>query len=48
MAVIQLRHGNSMLCDAELKVFKTLGRHPNLAKLLAAVCSDSGAVTDVC
>ncbi len=37
-----------MLGDAKLKVFKMLGRHPNLTRLLAAVCSYSGAVTDEC
>jgi hypothetical protein len=42
--VVQLRHGNSTL-GAELKVFKTLGRHANLTRLLAVAYSDSGSVT---
>jgi secreted trypsin-like serine protease len=46
VAVIQLRHGNSTL-GAELNVFKTLGRHPNLTRLLAVTCSDSGVVTSL-
>jgi hypothetical protein len=44
VTVIQFRYGNSTL-GTELKVFKTLGRHPNLTRLLAVVCRASCAVT---
>jgi hypothetical protein len=46
VAVMKLRNGNSTL-GAELKVFKTLGRHANLTRLYAVTCSESGAVTSL-
>jgi hypothetical protein len=46
VAVIEFRHGNSTLA-AELAVFKRLGRHPNLTKLLAVMYSDRGDVTSL-
>jgi serine/threonine protein kinase len=46
VAVIKLRNGDSTL-GAELKVFKTLGRNPNLTRLLAVTYSDSGTVTSL-
>jgi serine/threonine protein kinase len=46
VAVIQFRHGNGTLA-AELEVFKKLGRHPNLTKLMAVMCSDRGDVTSL-
>ncbi len=46
VAVMKLRHGNSTL-GAELKVFKTLGRHANLTRLYAVTCSESGALTSL-
>ena len=46
VAVIKFRHGNSTL-GAELKMFKTLGRHPNLTRLLAVTYRDSGVVTSL-
>jgi hypothetical protein len=46
VAVITLRHGYGTL-STELKVFKTLGRHPNLTRLLAVTFSESGAVTSL-
>jgi serine/threonine protein kinase len=46
VAVMKLRNGNSTL-GAELKVFKTLGRHANLTRLFAVTCSESGAVTSL-
>jgi hypothetical protein len=46
VAVMKLRNRNSTL-GAELKVFKTLGRHVNLTRLFAVTCSESGAVTSL-
>ncbi len=46
VAVIKLWNGDSTL-GAELKVFKTLGRNPNLTRLLAVTYSDSGTVTSL-
>jgi hypothetical protein len=46
VTVIKFRHGNSML-GAELKVFRTLGRHPNLTRLLVVTYSDSVVVTSL-
>jgi hypothetical protein len=46
VAVMKLRNGNSTL-GAELKVFKTLGRHANLTRLYAVTCSESGALTSL-
>ena len=46
VVVMKLRNGHSTL-GAELKVFKTLGRHPNLTRLLAVTYSNSGVVTSL-
>jgi len=46
VAVIQFRNGTSTLA-AELDVFKKLGRHPNLTRLLAVTRSDEGSVTSL-
>ena len=43
VAVIHFRHGVSTLA-AELEVFRKLGRHPNLTRLLAVTRRDDGAV----
>ena len=45
VAVIQFRHGASTLA-AELEVFRKLGRHPNLTRLLC-VTREDGAVTSL-
>jgi hypothetical protein len=45
VAVIRLRAGNSTL-GAELNVFRKVGRHPHLTRLLAVMCSDDGPFTE--
>ena len=46
VAVIHFRHGIGTLA-AELEIFRKLGRHPNLTRLLAVTRRDDGAVTSL-